>query len=354
MLISALGSVEGKPNKLDLAPRQSMCILLVDGLGYYNLADAAGHARFLNSQQIEKSYCYFPATTSTSLTSFATGKKPNATGFIGYNIFNRITGQRMNLLSGWEDQESAFTFQRQPTVSELAVESNVSVDVVSHSTYENTGLTAATMPAANFHSADSIEARFDIALKLLATGDKRVVYLYIQELDQTAHGLGVSSNRWLEGVELLDGLVRDFVERLPKNSGLIVTSDHGVIDVTEYEKIYFDELLPAEEMLFVGGDTRGLMVYLQDPGKTTAYLRELAQELGDLCYLVTAEQLMAAGYFESLDDRPEIVPDFWIIAKKNVALYHRAYARPKSLFNVGHHGAISERELAIPLIRFNC
>lgn len=354
MLISALGAVEGKSNKLQLTSRQSICILLIDGLGFYNLADAAGHARFLNSQKVDKGYCYFPATTSTSLTSLATGQPPSATGFIGYNILNRSSGERMNLLSGWKDQDSAYAFQQQQTVSEIAAINGVSVDVVSHSTYEKTGLTAATMPDASFHSADSIEQRFATALSLLADGEKRVIYLYIQELDQTAHGLGISSNRWLEGVELLDGQVKSFVEKMPGNSGLIVTSDHGVIDVTEYEKLYFDELLPEDEMDFVGGDTRGLMVYLRDATKTDFYLKTLEKELGETCYLVTMEQLSQAGYLDRPSQKPEIVPDFWIIAKKNVALYHRAFARPKSLFNVGHHGSISERELAIPIIRFNC
>lgn len=354
MLTSALLAVESKENPLGFDNRLTFCVLLVDGLGYHNLVEAGGHARFLNSQTIEKTYCHFPATTSTSLTSLATGKTPSETGFIGYNIFNRLTAERMNLLSGWNDQESAREFQTLPTVSDLAVELGIAFDVVSQATYENTGLTAATMPAATFNIANSLEERFRVALDLVSRNEPRIVYLYVPELDQTAHGLGVGSSKWLQGVEEVDSLIRDFVALLPKHAGLVVTSDHGLIDVTEFEKIYLDEVLPEQDMQFVGGDTRGLMVYLADSNKSLEYMNHVQAAVGEYCYVVNAEELQRAGYLADLGARPEIVPDFWIIAKKNVALYHRAFARPKSLFNVGHHGAFSEREMAIPLIRFNC
>ena len=354
VLISAFSAVQGDDNSLGFASRQSICVLLIDGLGFHNLVDAAGHARFLNSQPAHKGYCYFPSTTSTSLTSFATGRPPNETSFLGYNIFDRVAGKKMNLLSGWEDQESASAFQRLDTVSHLARNTSVSIDVVSQGTYQFTGLTAATMPHATFHVANSIEERFDKAIELLATGEQRVVYLYIPELDQTAHHLGVKSKQWLDALEAVDALTRVFVSKLPKHSGLVITSDHGVIDVAEHEKLYLDELLPEAEMLFVGGDTRGLMIYLAEQSATREYLDLLEAELGDYCYIVTPEQVAEAGYLADLGDRPEIVPDIWVIARKNVALYHRAFARPKSLYNIGHHGSISENELAIPIIRFNC
>lgn len=354
MLISALQAVQGKPNSLGISSRNSVCVILIDGLGFHNLVEAAGHARYLNGLNIDKSYCFFPSTTSTSLTSLATTKPPAATGFIGYNIYDRTTKKRMNLLSGWHDQESATKFQTLPTISELAVASGVAFDVVSHATYENTGLTAATMPSATFHSANSIEERFAVAAELMKQDDQRVIYLYVQELDQMAHAVGSNSYQWLAELEALDALVKNFAFEIPKGAGAILTSDHGVIDVTEFEKIFLDELLPEDEMLFVGGDTRGLMIYLRDATTASRYMESLESSLGEFCYVVTAEQLVTAGWVADVQQRTEIVPDFWLLAKRNVALYHRSFARPKSIFNVGHHGSISDRELAIPIIRLNC
>jgi hypothetical protein len=40
------------------------------------------------------------------------------------------------------------------------------------------------------------------------------------------------------------------------------------------------------------------------------------------------------------------------MARKRVALYHRSFAKKKSLEMIGHHGSITNEELAIPLIKF--
>jgi hypothetical protein len=39
-----------------------------------------------------------------------------------------------------------------------------------------------------------------------------------------------------------------------------------------------------------------------------------------------------------------------ILAKKEVALYHREFAKKKSLEMIGHHGSITQQEMSIPLI----
>jgi predicted AlkP superfamily pyrophosphatase or phosphodiesterase len=75
-------------------------VILIDGLGTHNLDKAAGHARFLNSQKSSVASSWFPATTSSSISSFATGMHPVQIGFLGYQVFDRTTGEAMNLLSG--------------------------------------------------------------------------------------------------------------------------------------------------------------------------------------------------------------------------------------------------------------
>jgi hypothetical protein len=62
--------------------------------------------------------------------------------------------------------------------------------------------------------------------------------------------------------------------------------------------------------------------------------------------------LIAAGYWGSLNEvSSNVSPDLLVLAKKQVALYHRDFAKAKSLNMIGHHGSISSQELAIPLIK---
>ena len=206
MLISALKSVQGIENPLQLPQRRSVVVLLVDGLGSSNLKSAGGHARFLNSQTSERISCFYPATTSTSLSSLATGASPNETGFVGYQVFDRVSSTPMNLLSGWQSQEQAEGFQNLQTVSELARTESIAFDVVSPAIYSDSGFTAATMRGSEFHGVNTVFERFTKTLDLLKLPGSRVIYLYVPELDQIAHAWGSESTKWLNALEELDDL----------------------------------------------------------------------------------------------------------------------------------------------------
>ena len=353
MLISALASVAGESNSLSLTKRRSACVILVDGLGLTNLKTAGAHASFLNSQSSEPAMCWFPATTSTSISSFATGTQPWENGFLGYQVFNRSENEPMNLLSGWGEYSEGESYQSSPTLAEKAFGSGISFHTVAPSPYEYSGFTAATMRGSKFHGINSVSERFTEALKLLADPVPKVVYLYIPELDQTAHAKGSDSISWLNQLEDLDALIRDFTTSLPKGCGVVLTSDHGVIDVSKENHIYLDELIDKSEFKFVGGDTRSLYLYFSDEVDQSKARLLLEANYGNSCYITTPDELIDAGYWKELSDKSRnVAPDLLVLARKRVALYHRGFAKVKSLQMIGHHGSITNEELAIPLIKF--
>jgi len=349
VLISALKSVQGLENPLHLPKRGSVCVLLIDGLGCANLASAGGHARFLNSLPATKISCGYPATTSSSLTSLATGLSVSETGFIGYQVFDRSTKTSLNLLSGWESIEQAKLFQQHPTISELSKSGNIEFDVVSPEIYKDSGFTAATMRSAKFHGVNKVGDRFKEAQRLLREPGSRVVYLYVPELDQIAHGWGCESTKWLNALEELDCYIRGFVTSISKNVGLLITADHGVIDVAKEDHVYIDEHFEKDLFDFVGGDTRGLFLYCKE--NINSIRAELEKHYEHSCYITTPREIIAAGYWSESEAIKRFGPELILLAKKNVALYHRGFAKAKSLNMVGHHGSITNAELSIPLIR---
>ena len=207
------------------------------------------------------------------------------------------------------------------------------------------------MRGAIFHGVNSIAARFAEAKKLLVSPVPKIVYLYIPELDQTAHSKGWKSMQWLNLLEDLDSEMSELASSLPKNTGMVLTADHGVIDIPLRNHIYLDELMNEDELKFVGGDTRGLFLYLKNPANLSETLVLLQESLADSCYVVTPEDLITSGYWKPLASQ-DIVPDLIVLAKKEVALYHRGFAKTKALEMVGHHGSISSQEMSIPLLVF--
>lgn len=350
VLISALGSVLGEANPLKLNKKRSVCVILVDGLGSHNLKSAGAHAGFLNSRTSLPASCFFPATTATSIVSFSTGKPPWETKFIGYQIFEKSSKTKRNLLTGWESSNAAHEYQPLQTISELALDQSVEFHTIAPSAYKDSGFTAATMRGSNFHGTKSLAERFELARYLLADPKQKLIYLYVPELDQLAHAKGWQSQDWLNKLEDVDSEISSLASSLNKHSAVIVTADHGVVDIPHSNHVYIDLHTNKGELLDVGGDTRALYLYLTDPSTTQEILVRLEQAVGDSCYVVSPSDLIEAGYWPegiNLDS----VPDILILAKKEVALYHREFAKKKSLDMIGHHGSITSQEMSVPLIK---
>ncbi|MFM5904837.1 MAG: alkaline phosphatase family protein [Micrococcales bacterium] len=359
VFVSSLGSITGLDNRLSFRRAKQVCAILVDGLGSHNLKAAAGHAPFLNASMAASGTtisCGFPATTATSITSFATGVSAGQHGLIGYQIFDRESDSYLNMLSGWSDSFKPGDWQVSKTVSEVAGEKGVGVFFVGPPEYEGTGFTNATMPAAQYLGAKTISDRVDRALELMNARSDALVYLYVPELDQAAHAKGSGSTFWLEKVEELDWQMKRLASALPKTAGAVLVADHGVIDVHQDHHIYLDDLsFEWERVQAIAGDPRVAYLYLKDRsvGELANAKARLQTELGAAALVLGATEMVEGGLFGSLNqDLMSRFPDLAVLAMTTVAFYHRGFAKPQSLKMIGQHGSLSHTELMIPMIRF--
>ena len=352
---SALGAISGVDNRLNLRPARRVICVLVDGLGSQNLKAAAGHAPFLNQAMARTKpiSCGFPTTTATSITSFGTGVSAGVHGLVGYKLFDRTAQVAFNLLNGWDSVRTPEAWQTQQTVSERAINAGVGSFFIGPKAYEGSEFTRATMRGAKYLPAKGIDDRFEAAARLLRTEKSDfLAYLYVPELDQTAHALGVASGKWLQDLEDLDASVRNLAAALGKQDALLVTADHGVLDVPANQHIYLDEFgLDWSRVADVSGDPRVNFIYLHDANEAEQVASELQIGLGDKALALTRAQVVAAGWYPNITDATlRRLPEVFALATKNVALYHREYAPAASLNMIGQHGALSSVELSVPLL----
>lgn len=347
---SALASVIGSGhNQLRLSKVNHAVVILVDGLGFENLAESRGYARFLGSKLDQSIRCEFPSTTATSLTGLATGMRSNRHGVIGYSVYDRGTATPMNLLTGWGSPAEAYTFKKAQTISESSKE--VAIRVIGPGVYDGSGFTALTMPGAQYLAAESIEDRFS-TLSRIESG-KSLTYLYVPELDQLAHRFGVESVQWLNALEELDQQISKFVSRIPSNMGLIVTSDHGIIDVSDENHVYLDSFDWYQQgVIQTAGDPRCNFVYLQENANVDDIKQKMIQEFGNRAFICDVDELRDSGWADwSHSEFESYVPDLLIIWQSNAVGYDRRIAKPQHLKMIGQHGGISDRETRIPLIK---
>ena len=352
VFISALGSITGIDNRLGLRKVESACVVMVDGLGVENIAFAAGHMKFLGKQSLNAIRCAFPSTTASSLVSFATGDRPGVHNFVGYQV--QHDGEPLNLLTGLT-ANAAKDLQHRPTVSETAKSSGLECYFIGPPEYENSGFTNATMRDATYVAEKEISKRVSRAVALLKTQKRSLIYLYIPELDQTAHRYGSRSMQWLQRAEDVDSELSRLVDETPKRAGILVTADHGIVDVPTSNHIYLDDFdFDWTVVHSVGGDPRSRYLYLKEDSLTRSVRESLTDILGADVHICEVQDLVDSGWLaKPTAEARSLLPQLFLIAKTTVAIYHRSFSRPQSMKMIGQHGSISDAETRVPLVKLN-
>ncbi|MEN9715823.1 MAG: hypothetical protein RJA35_1290 [Actinomycetota bacterium] len=355
MFASSLGAISGVDNRLQFAKAKRVIVVLVDGLGAQNLKAAAGHAPFLNAAMAKTKpiACGFPSTTATSITSFGTGVSGGQHGLIGYKLYDRQTKTAFNLLNGWTSELKSEQWQPLPTVTQNAFSSGIQPYFIGPKAYEGSDFTRVTMAGATYRPGKTVADRFAIAEQLLrGSKDDSLTYLYVPELDQVAHAHGVSSDRWLAELEELDSQVRKLSLALSKGDAMLLTADHGVIDIQAHGQVYIDEFdTDWSAVANVSGDPRVNFVYLNDAVDTDRIAESMTLNLEGRGLALSKQQVIDAGWYGPVtNEAAQRMPEIFLLATKNVAFYHREYAPAASLNMIGQHGALSSLEMSIPLI----
>lgn len=360
VLPSCLDTVLGRTSSLALPPVDKAVVLLVDGLGASVLKARVGHARTMASALSKKATLRagFPTTTAANIATLTTGVPPAVHGLVGYTVLDPANNRIVNQLSGWDELMVPEDWQRSPTVFQLAAESSVPSFAVGPERYRDSGFTRAVLRGAEYRSGTTIADRFAAARDVLDQNAQALVYLYVPELDQAAHAHGWQSDRWTHRLEETDAELASFVATLGKREGLLLTADHGVLDIPQHAHVLFgDDRALVDGVRFVAGEPRCLQLHFAPdaPSAVREAVREAWKaEEGHRAQVVTREEAIAAGWFGgAADDRvaPRI-GDLLIAARKAIAYYDVRDANSSGRTMVGQHGSHSPEETAVPLLRF--
>lgn len=356
-------NVPGMTNILGLPSARRVCLLLIDGLGWELLGAHSAEAPFLFGLMSgrEPITAGFPATTATSLASFGTGLPPGEHGLVGYSF--AVGDELLNALSWGRhgekppvDLRSRLVPERlQPrrTLFEEAVAAGVVVKTVSPRQYDGSGLTRAALRGADFRGVHSLGDLTSTVLMALCEHDRIFCYAYHADLDALGHLYGPGSDPWRYQLAHVDRLATAIAESLPPSSALVVTADHGMVDVAEDHRVDFDILLDLQAgVRILGGEARVRHVYTQS-GATGDVVHAWREVLGDRALVLRRDEAIEAGWFG-----PTVtglvrhrIGDVVVAALGNLAVI-RSKAEYKLSRLVGHHGSLTTAEQFIPLLPY--
>ncbi|WP_426999013.1 alkaline phosphatase family protein [Pseudarthrobacter sp. N5] len=355
--------VPGFENRLNLPPARRICVVLADGLGRNLLKQKSAHTPFLRSVMQSGQGAVpvwldsaFPSTTASSLASLGTGLAPGQHGMVGYDVLDPGQDKVVNMLGNWDGGVDPLEWQPFSTVFERAA-GHVDVTTVSLPQFSASPMTQAALRGGNFVSAVTAHARTAAAAEAMAGAESSLMYYYVNDLDKAGHRHGSQSAQWEHQLEELDSTVKRLHSVLPAGTTVLLTADHGMLDVPEAQRIDYS----AEPELIAGvrhtaGEPRMVHLYLESPGDAAGRDRLLAawrSRFGERIWAFTREEAVAAGLFGAV--RPAVVRrigDIMIAARDPVAFYDTRRVRPTALEVVGQHGSLTKAEREVPLLCF--
>ncbi len=359
-LLGAMGA-PGLRGPIALEPTRRVLLLVIDGLGARLLDRHAADAPFLAAHRREPLTCGFPSTTAASLGSIGTGLPPGEHGLPGYTIHIPGQDRALNVLR-WEsygrgggadlrDRIPPEVLQPEPTTFERASRAGVEIDLIGTGTFAHSGLTRAVLRGGRWSAAGGLADVVMEAARAVAGPGPRLVYAYHPELDGVGHVRGVGSDAWRLHLQLVDRAVEALAARLPQGCHLVVTGDHGMLDLPETGKIDLDDE-PALRLgvRLLAGEPRARHVHVT-PGAEAEVLAAWRERLGDVMWVVSRDEAIEAGWFgPRVADRvrPRI-GDVVAAACAPVGVVQRTVDGPLARL-VGHHGSLTLEELLVPYV----
>jgi len=346
---AALG-VPTHADTLGLPEAPRYVVLLVDGLGLELLRDHPRDAPFLSATgALDDVVCGIPSTTATSLTSLGTGARPGEHGLVGYTCRVPETGQRMNLLK-WDQPVDPLQWQPVPTVFEQIQDAGIASSSVNQAKFADTALTICSQRGVPFHGVESIHERHDVVLDAVESAERSMTYAYESRLDFTGHGKGTASPEWRDMLRTIDRELEDLRRDLPADCVLVVTADHGMVDLPADGRFDVDahpELL--DEVVLLAGEARFRHLHTRS-GAADEVAALWRARLGDRAVVVTRDEAEAADWFGPIEPRVRgRLGDVMVASLGDFAVFSsREFAIEFKM--TGFHGSITDAELRIPVV----
>lgn len=311
-------------------------LALFDGLGVAQLDhDGAGTFRSALVGSLDSP---FPSMTNVALATVASGLTPSQHGQIAHLTWYPELEQVVNTLK-WvsvHGEHVAYDYAGllpRPNLWERLRENGGEPITVQPGDFRTSPLTRAMYRGARFEGAwdttDLVDATVDLAAE-----PGRLVFTYIPFVDVAGHVFGQGSDEFSEAMKAAAHVWDGIVAGLPPGAAVVGTADHGLMEVTEQEKLVIRE--PRFDALRFAGDPRGVHLW-GDPELIEELAEATGGELADPLPLLGPEPTDKT--LSHLGERLLLAPPGRVILPKGFDKRLRCY-----------HGGLSREEVKVPLL----
>ena len=217
------------------------------------------------------------------------------------------------------------------------------VPYVGRAEYATSPFTRSHLRGADYRGARTPEEWVEACAK--GAAEHRLVLAYHDVIDKVAHadGLGATYDAALGDA---DALVSSLRVALGEDVAIVVTADHGQVDVGSAVVSPSAATLALVEKMSGEGRFRWLHAH---PGEAAALRSRVADELAETCWVRSRREICDSGWLgEVADEFVDRLGDVAIVPFAEVFVPDPT--EPREAGMKGRHGSLTAEEMWVPLI----
>ncbi len=337
----------------ELREAENVVFVLIDGLGdnYLRVNGARGTLARHRRGAIS---AVFPSTTATAITAGFTGATPIEHGLTGWDTYFSETacvGAPLPFVRRGEKRPLGVPPGRLFVEPSYFDSLNDRVIVVTWNAIVDATYNAFHCGGAERRSYGDLGGFVEQTAAAVRSGpERKFIYAYWPQFDSLSHQHGVGSPEVRAHFDDLDRALGDLVARLAGSDTLLVlTADHGFVDVPPGESIDLPPALAAQLRFPLCGERRVAFCHVHDERIFIEKTREL---LGERADIRPSRELVDEGWFGPGRPHPrfaERIGDVAILMRGRGTVKDWVPGEHRHAF-IGDHGGTSEDEMRIPLV----
>lgn len=328
------------------AAARTVVLLVVDGLGWHQLHRHRSIAPSLAaaSDATPPITTVAPSTTATAMTSLTTGAAPGEHGLVGYRIATslgllnalrwRADGRDVRAALPPDELQPVAPFCGQPTA------------VVTHTKFRHSGFTGAHLRGGTFWEWHDLPGF--VAAVLGAVGDGfRFVFAYYDAIDKIAHEFGLG-RRYHSALAEAERLAVALRSDLPAEVPLIVTADHGIVEVLEPPVMIDPEVVALTD----GWSGEARLLWLHACAGAESGLASACERYADIAEIAPVEQVLDEqwlGRHVTVTARGRL-GDVALVPRGLQAFTMPDEKKPRHAL-IGRHGGLTAEEMLVPFVQ---
>ena len=356
-------------NTKDIKMKKNIIFFILDGFGMNLLNKFASSTKFLNRNFISPITSVFPSTTSAAITSLISGKTPWEHGAIGWTLYFKEFAKNIDYLPNWDSITYKTHNAKKYNVIDYVGADNIfnKISEITHDVQQfylaHEELSQSPNIIRNSGTAEIISYSdhkhlFKTLNKLITKkkSDRKLIFVYSSSPDKIEHHHGVYANEVEKFIQETDSALRVLSSQLAgTDTTILLTADHGLIDVHDYYYVNEDEKLFDSMIMPTFPEPRFISFFVKN--HKMEQFENAFQKYENKFLLFDREEFLKHKFLGKGKMHPKIddfIGDYLAIAISDAAMksiYMQNGKWKKEFY--AHHAGLTEDEMLVPLIKID-